>query len=128
MEDVAGFGHGPQFLGMVSQRQSPNYPYPDGTVHYILMSCVPDTNLNDIYEDLQPWQLGSIRRQLTTTLEYVLSPSPVPVMVDFKSHHGFLSSSIYLTVVGIYDCESLSYPSNTPVSCDTMRRTISCKP
>lgn len=71
VEDVADLTHGPAFLGMVSQPAGPNYPYPDGMVHFILMSCVPGENLNRIYRDLQWWQLRSIRRQLSDILECV---------------------------------------------------------
>ena len=71
VEDVAELTHGPAFLGMVSQPAGPHYPYPDGMVHYIIMSCVPGKNLNRIYKDLRWWQLRSIRRQLADLLEYV---------------------------------------------------------
>lgn len=71
VEDVADLTHGPAFLDAVSQTAGPHYPYPDGMVHFILMSCVLGKNLNGIHNGLQLWQLRSIRRQLSDILEYV---------------------------------------------------------
>jgi hypothetical protein len=69
VEDVAEIGHGPAYLAHVTQRAGDMFPYPDGTVNFIIMTRVSGENAARIFLTLSNEQLESIRKQLAFILE-----------------------------------------------------------
>ncbi|KAI9929432.1 hypothetical protein ASPWEDRAFT_172912 [Aspergillus wentii DTO 134E9] len=71
VEIVHEIGHGPKYISHFSRKAGPKYPYPNGLVHFLIMSRVPGENVRDIFLGLSDEQLASIKRQLAYILEHM---------------------------------------------------------
>ncbi|GFF95207.1 hypothetical protein IFM53868_07905 [Aspergillus udagawae] len=121
VEDVEEIGHGPAYLAHATQRAGEMFPYPDGTVNFIVMTRVPGDNVARIFRTLSKDQLESIRRQLAFILEhmqqrwFVLSvQSPHFLRYDKANNKLYIIDYSYMTFADPNDPDSL------PITVDDM--------
>ena len=71
LEDCSDSGHTPRFIAYEDTVQDHFMPYPGGYINVIIMSKLPEQNVERILLDLSDQERSIIREQLASVLEYV---------------------------------------------------------
>ncbi|KAF4218260.1 hypothetical protein CNMCM8980_005490 [Aspergillus fumigatiaffinis] len=121
VEDVAEIGNGPAYLAHVTQRAGDMFPYPDGTVNFIIMTRVSGENVARIFLTLSNEQLESIRKQLAFILEHMRQR--MFVLAHQSPHflrYDRLTDTLYIVDFSYMSFTNPNAPASNPITVDHM--------